>query len=38
MAPWRKRLYIAISHVAVDSGYFGIPLGQTVIIGSRIEI
>jgi len=38
MAPWRKRLYIGISHVAADSGYFGIPLDQTVIIGSRIEI
>ncbi len=38
MAPWRKRLYIAISHMAADSGYFGIPLDQTVIIGSRIEI
>jgi KUP system potassium uptake protein len=38
MALWRKRLYIAISHVAVDSGYYGIPLDQTVIIGSRVEI
>ena len=38
MARWRKRLYINISHVAADNGYFGIPLGQTVIIGSRIEI
>jgi KUP system potassium uptake protein len=38
MAPWRKRLYIAISHVATDGGYFGMPLDQTVLIGSRIEI
>ncbi|MFN0142267.1 MAG: potassium transporter Kup [Mycobacterium sp.] len=38
MAPWRKRLYIAISRVASDSGYFKIPLDQAVIIGSRIEV
>jgi KUP system potassium uptake protein len=38
MALWRKRLYIGISHVAVDGGYYGIPLDQTVIVGSRVEI
>lgn len=39
MAPWRKRLFIAISHMTADAaGYFGLPLDRTVIIGSRIEV
>jgi KUP system potassium uptake protein len=39
MAPWRKRMFIATSFMAADSvGYFGLPLGQTVLIGSRIEV
>lgn len=39
MAPWRKRLFIAISHTTADAaGYFGLPLERTVIIGSRIEV
>jgi KUP system potassium uptake protein len=39
MAPWRKRLFIAISHMTGDvAGYFGLPLDRTVIVGSRIEI
>jgi K+ transporter len=39
MAPWRKRLFIATSHMTADAaGYFGLPLEQTVIIGARIEV
>ena len=39
MAPWRKRMFIATSHIAADAAlYFGLPLGRTVIIGARIEI
>jgi KUP system potassium uptake protein len=39
MAPWRKRLFIAISHMTGDAaGYFGLPLERTVIIGARVEV
>ena len=39
MAPWRKRLFIATSHITADAaGHFGLPLGRTVIVGSRIEV
>ena len=39
MAPWRKRLFLALSHVSPDAaGYFALPPDRTVVIGSRIEI
>lgn len=39
MAPWRKRLFIATSHITADAAaYFKLPLERTVVIGSRIEI
>ncbi|WP_326548556.1 KUP/HAK/KT family potassium transporter [Mycolicibacterium sp. ND9-15] len=39
MAPWRKRLFIATSHIAADAaGHFGLPLDRTVIVGSRIQL
>ncbi len=39
MASWRKRLFIATSHITADAaGHFGLPLGRTVIVGSRIEV
>lgn len=39
MALWRKKLFIATTHVAGDSpGYFGLPLERTVIVGARIEV
>ncbi|MDY6997435.1 MAG: KUP/HAK/KT family potassium transporter [Actinomycetota bacterium] len=39
MAPWRKRLFIAISHMTADAaGYFGLPQDRTVIIGSRLQV
>jgi KUP system potassium uptake protein len=39
MAPWRKRLFIATSHITADAAeYFGLPRDRTLIIGSHIEI
>jgi KUP system potassium uptake protein len=39
MAPWRKRLFIATSHITADAAaYFKLPLDRTVVIGSRIEV
>ncbi|HEU5353156.1 MAG TPA: potassium transporter Kup [Actinocrinis sp.] len=39
MAPWRKRLFIATSHIAADAAeYFGLPRDRTVIMGSQIEL
>lgn len=39
MAPWRKRLFIATSHITADAAeYFGLPGDRTVIMGSHIEV
>ena len=39
MAGWRKRLFIATSHLAADAaGFFNLPQDRTVIVGSRIEV
>ncbi|MGE0217966.1 potassium transporter Kup [Mycolicibacterium sp.] len=39
MAPWRKRLFIATSHITADAAaYFGLPLDRTVIIGARLQV
>jgi KUP system potassium uptake protein len=39
MAPWRKRLFIATAHITADAaGHFSLPLGRTVVVGSRIEV
>jgi KUP system potassium uptake protein len=39
MPRWRKRLFITTSYITADAaGYFSLPLEQTVIIGSRIEV
>jgi KUP system potassium uptake protein len=39
MAPWRKRLFIATSHITADAAaHFGLPLDRTVIVGSRIQV
>jgi KUP system potassium uptake protein len=39
MAGWRKRVFIATSYIAADAAeYMGLPRGQTVIMGSRIEV
>ena len=39
MAPWRKRLFIATSHITADAAeHFGLPRDGTVIMGSDIEV
>ncbi|MGL6237149.1 MAG: potassium transporter Kup [Segniliparus sp.] len=39
MPTWRKRLFIATSHITGDAaGYFGLPLDRTVIMGSRLQV
>ncbi|SEH52792.1 KUP system potassium uptake protein [Mycolicibacterium rutilum] len=38
MAPWRKRLFVATSHITADAAaQFDLPLDRTVIVGARIE-
>lgn len=38
MPRWRKRLFVATSHLATDSAsYFRLPLDRTAIVGARIE-
>jgi KUP system potassium uptake protein len=39
MAPWRKRLFIATSHITADAAeHFGLPRDRTVIMGSHIDV
>jgi KUP system potassium uptake protein len=39
MSRWRKRLFVATSHVTADAAeYFGLPRDRTVIMGSLIEV
>jgi KUP system potassium uptake protein len=39
MADWRKRLFIATSHITADAAeHFGLPRDRTVIMGSHIEV
>jgi KUP system potassium uptake protein len=39
MPRWRKRLFIATSHLTADAAqHFGLPRDRTVIMGSRIEV
>jgi KUP system potassium uptake protein len=39
MAQWRKQLFIATSYLTADAAdYFHLPRGQTVIMGSLIEL
>ncbi|MBB2947852.1 KUP system potassium uptake protein [Actinoplanes lutulentus] len=39
MAPWRKRLFIATSHITADAAeQFGLPRDRTVIMGSHIDV
>jgi KUP system potassium uptake protein len=39
MAAWRKRLFIATSHITADAAeLFNLPRDRTVIMGSRIEV
>jgi len=39
MATWRKRLFIATSHITADAAdAFGLPRDRTVIMGSHIDV
>jgi KUP system potassium uptake protein len=39
MSRWRKRLFVATSHITADAAeYFGLPRDRTVIMGSLIEV
>jgi KUP system potassium uptake protein len=39
MATWRKRVFIATSHITADAGdSFNLPRDRTVIMGSHIEV
>ncbi|MFI5842982.1 potassium transporter Kup [Catenuloplanes sp. NPDC051500] len=39
MALWRKRLFVATSHITADAAeYFRLPRERTVIMGSHIEV
>jgi KUP system potassium uptake protein len=39
MAPWRKRLFIATSHITADAAeHFSLPRDRTVIMGWHIEV
>ncbi len=39
MSAWRKRMFIGFSHNAANpAAYFGLPVDQTVIMGTRIEL
>lgn len=39
MARWRKRLFIATSHLTADAAqHFGLPRDRTVIMGSHVEV
>ncbi len=39
LAPWRKRLFVATSHITADAAEaFGLPRDRVVLIGSRVEV
>jgi KUP system potassium uptake protein len=39
MANWRKRLFIATSHMTADAAdHFQLPRERTVIMGSQVEV
>jgi KUP system potassium uptake protein len=39
MPRWRKRLFLATTHIAADAvDYFQLPRSRTVLLGSAIEI
>jgi KUP system potassium uptake protein len=39
MTAWRKRLFLATTHVAVDAvDYFKLPRQRTVLLGAAIEV
>jgi KUP system potassium uptake protein len=39
LAMWRKRLFIATSHITADAAeHFGLPRNQTVLLGEHVEV
>lgn len=39
LAPWRKRLFLATSHMTADaSEHFGLPRDRTVLLGAHVDI
>ncbi|WP_203907543.1 potassium transporter Kup [Rhizocola hellebori] len=39
MVPWRKRLFVATSHITADAAeHFALPRDRTIIMGSHIEV
>jgi KUP system potassium uptake protein len=39
MAAWRRRLFIATSHITADAAeHFGLPRDRTVLLGSHIDV
>ncbi|MBS1698426.1 MAG: KUP/HAK/KT family potassium transporter [Actinobacteria bacterium] len=39
MAQWRKRLFLAASHITTDaSDHFGLPRSRVIVMGSQIEL
>jgi KUP system potassium uptake protein len=39
MARWRKRLFVATSHITADAAeHFGLPRDRVVLIGSHVEV
>ncbi|MFC4244029.1 potassium transporter Kup [Gryllotalpicola reticulitermitis] len=39
MAAWRKRLFLAASHITTDaSDHFGLPRNRVIVMGSQIEL
>ncbi len=39
MARWRKRLFLAASHITTDaSDHFALPRDRVIVMGSQIEL
>ena len=39
LAPWRKRLFLATSHITADaSEHFGLPRDRTVLLGAHVDV
>jgi KUP system potassium uptake protein len=39
MAPWRKRLFLATSHITADaSEHFGLPRDRVVLLGAHVDV
>ncbi len=39
MAPWRKRLFLATSHITADaSEHFGLPRDRVILLGAHVDV